>query len=272
MTKGGQRGARGQVDSQDRIMGGFATLSRWAENNRRLATMAGLAILAAGAAAFVYLDYRADLSERAAVRLDQIRLASRAAAPAELRSQLTSYVEQFGSTRHGDEGRLLLAEMELDRGDVESAVRLIDPVVDPDDEPLGYNAAWMLAVAEEQRGNHEAAAEWYAQLARSAPHEFQRRGARAARARLHVYAGEYAAAESIYTELADADVEGSDAEFYAVKLGEVRALAAAKLPPPTLPSIPEPTTAEPPPGATDGLEDAPSSPAAEDEPEAASDE
>ena len=232
MSKGGQRG---QVDTEDRIMRRIAAVTAWAENNRQLATMAVLAILAIGAGAVIYLNYRADLAERAAIRLDEIRIASQRASPEQLRSELTSYIEQFRSTPQGDEARLLLAEMELQRGDPEAAIRLIEPVVDPADDPLGYNAAWMLAVAEEQRGNLDAAAGWYERLARTAPHEFQRRRARAARARLHVYAGEYESAEAIYEELAAQDA-ASDTELYAVMLGEVRARAAADLPPPSLPS------------------------------------
>lgn len=218
-------------------MGRIASVTAWAEKNRQLATMTILAILAIGAGGVIYLNYRADLAERAAVRLDELRIVSRSASPDELRSQLATYIEQFGSAPQGDEARLLLAEMELQRGNADAAIRLIEPVVDPENEPLGYNAAWMLAVAEEQRGDLEAAAGWYERLARVAPHEFQRRRARAALGRLHLYAGEYGAAEAIYAELVaseNAAVDG-EAELYAVKLGEVRARAAADLPPPAVP-------------------------------------
>lgn len=220
-------------------MGRIAAATAWAERNRQLAILAGLAILAIGAGSVIYLNYRADLAERAAVRLDEIRIVSQRAAPDELRSELSGYIEQFGSTPQGEEARLLLAEMELQRGDADAAIRAVEPVVDPDDHPLGYNAAWIVAVAEEGRGDLAAAARWYERLAASAQHEFQRRRARAARARIHVYAGEYAEAEAIYAELAAAEDGGAgeQAELYAVKLGEVRARAAAELPPPSLPAV-----------------------------------
>lgn len=242
MAKGGDRG---RVDTEDRIMGRVAAATAWVEKNRQLAIMAGLAIFAIGAGGVIYLNYRADLAERAAVRLDEIRIVSQNAAPEELRSELSNYIEQFGATPQGAEARLLLAEMELQRGDADAAIRLVEPVVDPDDDPLGYNAAWMLAVAEEQRGDLEAAARWYERLAGAAPHEFQRRRARAARARIHTYAGEYDEAEAIYAELAANEVAGADeqTELYAVKLGEVRARAAADLPPPSLPDVDDAGTA-----------------------------
>jgi predicted negative regulator of RcsB-dependent stress response len=236
MSKGGQRG---QVDTEDRIMGRIAAATAWAERNRRLTTVAVLATLAVGAGGFIYLNYRADLNERAAVRLDDLRLASRSASPDALRSQLATYIDQFGSTPQSDEARLLLAEMELRRDSVDAAIRALEPVVDPADDPLGYNAAWMLAVAEEQRGNLGTAARWYERLAEVAPHAFQRRRARAARALLHLYAGEYGSAEAIYAELAAGEA-GSDTEVYAVKLGEVRARAAADVAPPALPTSGQP--------------------------------
>ncbi|MFW6088569.1 MAG: tetratricopeptide repeat protein, partial [Gemmatimonadota bacterium] len=226
-------------------MSRLATATAWAQRNRQLAIVAGLAILAIGAGGVIYMNYRADLAERAAVRLDELRMASQSAAPEELRSELSNYIEQFGSTPQGDEARLLLAEVELQRGDADAAIRLIEPVVDPDEDPLGYNAAWMLAVAEEQRGDLATAAEWYERLAGAAPYEFQRRRARAARARIHTYAGEYDAAEAIYADLASAEeaLAGEEVELYAVKLGEVRARAAADLPPPELPAARESGTA-----------------------------
>jgi len=229
-------------------MGRIAAATAWAENNRQLAILLALGIIALGAGGVIYLNYRADLAERAAVRLDEIRVASQSAPADELRSQLATYVEQFGSTRQGDEARLLLAEMELQRSNVDAAIRLVEPVVDPGDDPLGYNAAWMLAVAEEQRRDLATAADWYERLATAAPHEFQRRRARAARARIHLYAGEYEAAEAIYAELAAAGdaAAGEESEIYAVKLGEVRARAAADLPPPALPGAEQSgTTTEP---------------------------
>lgn len=226
-----------------------ARASAWLEEHRQASTLLLIVVLALGAAGVIYLNYRSDIREQAAVRLDELRLASRGMPPAELRAQLESYVGQFGSTPQGVEARLLLAEMELQRDSVEAAIRVLEPAVDLRDDPLGYNAAWMMAVAEEQRGNFEAAGRWYERLADAARHSYQRRNARAARAELHVYAGEYDAAEAIYAELADEPSETAD-EFYRTRLGEVRALAAAELPPPALPR--PATDAASAPGASDG--------------------
>jgi len=222
-------------------MESVARVSVWMQENRRITTLALVAVVAAVAAGFVYLNYRSDLKERAAVRLDEIRLSSRNATPGQLRAQLGTYVDQFGSTQQANEARLLLAEMELDQDSVARVVSLLQPVVDLNDHPIGYNAGWMMAVAEEQRGDREAAARWYDRLADAARHDYQRRRARAARARLYEYAGDYAAAEEIYSDLATQDDAADDADFYGVQLGEVRARAETGAPPPSVPGEVEPT-------------------------------
>lgn len=242
MTNSGRSGSGdGAVDTHDRVMERVARASVWVQENNRIATLALIALVAAIGAGFVYANYRSDLRQRAAVRLDEIRLSSRNTTPAQLRAQLGTYVEQFGSTRQADEARLLLAEMELDQDSVARAVSLLQPVVDLDHHPIGYNAGWMMAAAEEQRGDHEAAARWYDRLAEAARHDYQRRRARAARARLYEYAGDYAAAEEIYADLAAQDEAGDGAESYGIRLGEVRARAEADAPPPSVPEQLTPT-------------------------------
>lgn len=215
-------------------MESVARASHWAQANQRIATMGLLAVLALGAIGVVYLNYQADMKERAAVRLDEIRLTSRGAPPEQLRSELQAYIQQFGSAAQADEARVLLASMELDRGAPDAAIELLEGVADGDGGPLGFNAAMMMAVAEEQRGDLDEAARQYERLAGSAPHDFQRNQAQASLARLHTYAGEYAEAEAIYADLA-ADSAGVEA-FYGVRLGEVRARSDADVPAPEMPS------------------------------------
>ena len=224
----------GPVETEDRIMQKIAQATAWAQQNSRVATLSALLLVGAVGAVLVYMDYRSDLETQAAVRLDEIRMGMRGTPPAQIRAQLGSYVDQFGSTETADQARILLAEMELERDSADAAIRLLEPVIDLDGGPVGYNAGWLRAVAEEQRGDREAAAEWYERLADEAPHEYQRHRALAARARLHEYAGEYGPAEEIYAELANAE-DAAQSTFYAVKLGEVRARAATNAPPPTVP-------------------------------------
>ena len=242
MAKSDKRGRGTPVDTEDRVMASVERASSWAAENQRLVTLGLVAVLALGAIGLIYVNYQQDVRDRAAVRLDEIRMASRGAPPEQIRSELAAYVDQFGSAPQADEARVFLADIELGRGAPDAAIDLLSDVADPAGGPLQYNAAMMLAVAHEQRGDLAEAARLYEQLAREARHDYQRQRARASRARLHTYAGEYAEAEAIYAELA-ADSTGVET-FYGVRLGEVRARAEAGLPAPEVPSLSAPPTGE----------------------------
>jgi predicted negative regulator of RcsB-dependent stress response len=237
MSKSGRKHRDEQaVDGRDRVMESVASVTVWAERNRRTATFGLIALLLAVAAGLYYVRYRSQLSERAAVQLDDIRMTSRGATPEQLRQQLRLYVDQFGGARQADEARVMLAEMEMQRDSVDAALRLIAGIADPAGGPVAYHAATMIAAAEEQRGNLDAAARQYERLVTGAQKDFQKRAARANLARIEVYRGNYDAAETIYAELAE-ETEGQDeGATYAIRLGEVRARSAAQLPPPTLPA------------------------------------
>lgn len=233
---------REQVDTEDRIMETVATATMWAQRNRRMATFVTVALTAVVVAGVVYVRYKADLRERAAVRLDELRLSTQGAAPELLREELGVFITQFGGTPEAAEARVFLAELELRRDSVDAAIRTLGPVADlGSGTPLGFHAAGMAAAAQEQRGDTEAAMTAYRRLEEAALYDYQRRAARAAQARLHEFAGEYAAAERIYAELVeDANAE-TDGAFYGVRLGEVRARSRAQLAPPQVPVV-EPIT------------------------------
>jgi len=229
---------RGQVDTEDRIMETVATATHWAQKHRRAATTTLVALVAVVAAGVIYVRYKEDLQERAAVRLDQLRLSSQGVVPEQLRQELGAFIEQFGSVPEANEARLLLAESELRRDSASIAIRVLEPVASTGvGTPIGYHASTMIGAAQEQMGDMEAAMRTYRRLEANARYDYQIRGARAAQARLHEFSGEYSEAANIYEMLA-ADVDAAtDAAFYSVRLGEVRARAAAQLPALAVPVI-----------------------------------
>lgn len=229
---------RDRVDTEDRIMEFVASATMWARRHRRVATTGFIALLAVAAAGVVYVRYQADLQQRAAVRLDELRLSTRGAPPELLREELGVFIQQFEATPEADEARLHLAELEIRRDSIDAAIRSLEPVVSAGTgTPIGYHALAMLAVAQEREGDTEAAMRAYQRLKADARHDYQRRAASASQARLHEFAGDYAEAEGIYQELAADEDALADGAFYGVRLGEVRARAQSQLPPPVVPSI-----------------------------------
>ena len=235
---------REQVDTEDRIMETVAAVTLWAQRNRRAATMALVALAAMVAAGVIYVRYRADIRERAAVRLDEIRLSTQGAPPELMREELSLFITQYGGTPEASEARVYLAELELRRDSLDAAIRTLEPVADlTNPTPIGYHAAAMIAAVQEQRGDTRAAMQSYRRLEEAALYGYQRRAARAAQARVHDFAGEYAEAERIYADLAEDPDAASDGAFYGVLLGEVRARARTDAPPPQVPRIAPPAEA-----------------------------
>ena len=95
------------VNTEDRVVESVVTAADWADRNRRVVTLGTVALIALLFAGWAYLDYRSKISERAAVRLDEIRMTSASGAPPEhVRAELAEFIGVFGGTPFGNEARL----------------------------------------------------------------------------------------------------------------------------------------------------------------------
>ena len=234
------------VNTEDRVMEGVVTAADWAERNRRLVTLGTIAVIAMLFAGWAYLDYRSKIAERAAVRLDEIRMTSQAGAPIEqVRGELTEYVSQFGGTPFADEARLLLAQLDLRANDFDAAIARLEPAADLSSRtPVAFRAAEAIAAAEEMAGRPEQAIQWHERVARQAVFDFQREDALGEKARILARTGDLAGAEALYRQLLDEEAPQTEdnASIWAVRLGEVEALRATGG---SVPSVPELRIMEP---------------------------
>ena len=159
------------VDTEDQIMESVASLTIWAQRNRRMATLVALGLTAAIAAGVIYVRYRADLSERAAVRLDALKLSAQGSPPEVLRADLGVFIAQFEGTAQAAEARVFLAEMELRRDSLGAAIATLEPIADPGaGTPIAYHATTMLAAAQERLGDSDGAMRTYRRLEANAAH------------------------------------------------------------------------------------------------------
>lgn len=240
-------------NTEDRVMEGVVTAASWADRNRRLVAIGAVAVVALGLAGWAWLDYRSKVTERAAVRLEEIRMASATGAPAEaIRADLTEFVSQFGGTPFGDEARLYLAQAALQEGDYDAAIRTLEPAARLSaGTPVAFRAARSIAAAEEMRGAPDEAIDWYDRIASAARFDFQAREARGEKARILAAQGDLAAAIGIYGDLRSAAEETGqpdEAALWSLRLGELEARQATGSPPPPVPETPEvePGSAAPP--------------------------
>ncbi|MCL7961735.1 MAG: tetratricopeptide repeat protein [marine benthic group bacterium] len=234
------------VNTEDRVVESVVTAADWADRNRRVVTLGTVALIALLFAGWAYLDYRSKISERAAVRLDEIRMTSASGAPPEqVRAELAEYIGQFGGTPFGNEARLYMAQMDLRANDFDSAIRNLEPAADlAMGTPVAFRAAEAIAAAHEMAGRPEEAIRWHERIAREAVFGFQREDAIGEQARIHARIGDLQRAESLYRQLlADEEPQAEDqASIWAVRVGEVEALQAAGG---SVPPVPEMRTFDP---------------------------
>lgn len=210
---------------------------QWAQENSRTVTIGAVVAVLVFAAGLYYQNYRQDVRQQAAGQLQtlQAQLQQGQAPPDTLARSLRDFVSQYGDTRYGDEGRLLLGRLQLNQNRWEAGISSLQPVRGeyPPDSPTGYAARKLLAAAHEGAGNTERALSLYAELADGAQFPFQRNEAAADRARLLAGEGRLQEAEDIYSRLVQqadttaAGVAGADLQRYRVRLGEVRGRLAA---------------------------------------------
>jgi predicted negative regulator of RcsB-dependent stress response len=237
-----------QLDTEDHVTERVLEAAAWAENHRRAVIAGGIALVLVVAAAFYYQDYRNKLSERASVRLQEIQITAQAADVGTVRSELRVFIDQYSSTPYADQARIALGDLELRRDSLGLAIHALEPVADRGTSgPLSFTAMKMIAAAYEQGGDTDRAIEWYERLSSDALFDYQRHFAMTEQARIHTVAGRYSDAEALYEHLvAEVEDDPASQEVYAVRLGEVRALAQFGSAPATaLPTVQSPESEAP---------------------------
>ncbi|MFQ5689553.1 MAG: tetratricopeptide repeat protein [Gemmatimonadota bacterium] len=205
----------------------------WARHNARgvLLGLVGLAALLG--ATLYYFSYRATVRDQAAAELAALR-ARVNADPTQLLPDLQSYIQRYSGTQSAAEARLVLASVQLDLGHPDAAVSTLEELTKlPPDTPMGFGARSLLAAAHEAQADIPGALQDLQPLAERSRFPFQRRWARAERARLLGESGHWQEAETILKTLVDETTDPNERSRYLVRLGEARAhLAAAAASPP----------------------------------------
>lgn len=213
------------LDKEDAFVATTLEVSQWAQRNRPVVTL-GVVVLVLGIAAFVYYGrYRDTLHSNAANQLEQLQMRMAAGDPAELQADLGLYLERFSGTPFADEARLALAHVNAGLGEFEAAAEVLRPLAGDVEEPLGAQAAAMLAAISEDIGDLQVAEELYERLAGRARLGFQVREALSNAARLRREQGDAAGALALYDRLlGEMDEEDPDRGVVEMRRGEVAAI------------------------------------------------
>ena len=129
------------------------------------ATTAGFVLLVVAVVAIIYYGrYSEALNERAATQLEEIQQRLDFGDQAGAEADLELYLERFGGTRSASEARVALAQVTADLGNAEAAAEILEPVARDINDPLGAQAAVLLAAIFEDAGNLEGS-DWSAPAA-----------------------------------------------------------------------------------------------------------
>jgi predicted negative regulator of RcsB-dependent stress response len=202
-------------------------VSGWARQNRQALTLGAIGLVALLGGALYYASYRSGHLDQAAIELERVRQNAMFGDSAAATVELTQYIESFGNTPYAAEASLLLGELYLNTGQPAEAVEALAATADPRD-PVGVQAAVLLARAHEQEGQLEEAEQVYLRIADGADLDFQVFEALADAARIRQSRGDAAGAAELYQRiLDDIDETAPLRDVFRMRLEEARARAAS---------------------------------------------
>ncbi len=195
------RRARHEVshDPDDVFLARILQISEWAKRNQQLVVI-GLVLVGILAAGIVYYrNFQAQRTQQAAQQLEAIHQSLAMQDVEGAKSELATFLEQYGGTPYEPEARLLLGELYLRTDDDQQARVVLEPIGASPREPIEFQAAMLLAAAYEQEGRWEDAVEVYLRVADRSELNFQVRDALAAAARIRAdQLGDAAGAIELY--------------------------------------------------------------------------
>jgi predicted negative regulator of RcsB-dependent stress response len=215
--------ARGTASSDDVLLDTTLAVSTWAQRNRQLLTFGLIALGIAALGGIYYWNYRKGHFERAAVELERVETAVAFGDTATAKVELGRYIESFGNTPYADEARVLLGQIYLQSSQPDQAAQVLQEASDVS-EPLGRQAALLLAKTHEQQGQLEEAEALLLRIADRSDLAFQEREALEEAARIRARRGNVAGAVELYERILE-DMEETEPSrgVYEMRLEELRA-------------------------------------------------
>ncbi len=214
---------------EDTFVSGVLEATDWTRRHGRTIVIAVVTLVVAIALVLYYRNYRAGLEDRAANELMNARQTAASGNIPLATRQLQQFVQTFGGTHAGAEGRLLLGQMLLEAGKPKDAITAVQPLASDLNDPLGPSAALLLGAAYEANNQIPQAEATYQSVGDKAPFEFQRRDALEDAARLKLQHNDAAGAAALYQKiLAQVPDTATGRSVYQMRLAEAQARAEAQ--------------------------------------------
>lgn len=217
-----RRKQRDHDETDDLFVAKVLEISQWSSRHRQVLTGLGIVLVVLIGGGIYWRSYKASLAEQATQELVTIQQTRALGDPQQAEADLQVYLQRFGGTPMADEARLLLGQLELETGNPQGAITALEPL-SGSRSPLGIQATYLLASAQEEAGNPEQAERLYLTVANRASLDFYVRDALAQAARIREDRGDYAGAAQLYEEvLTYIDENDPQRGVYELRLAEAR--------------------------------------------------
>jgi len=221
--------ARRPADPEDVFIEKTLAFSGWARHNRQALIGSGIVVVAIVLASTYYVNYRRSHLESAVLELERVQQVAAFGDTVTAKVDLAQYIESFGNTHSAREARLLLGQLYMETGQPEEAVAALEDAADLSD-PLGLQAAVLLAKAREQRGELQEAEALFLRIADRAQLDLQAHEALAHVARFRERRDDPSGAADLYRRILD-DLDENDPSrpLYEMRLQEMLTRANAEV-------------------------------------------
>jgi predicted negative regulator of RcsB-dependent stress response len=218
-----RRQPEAKKEAEDVFVEKTLKLIQWAKNNTQTLILVGIVLVVLVAGGVYYRNYRSDWEEQAVAQLVQVQAAFSYGEREAAKAQLNQYLSQFEGTVYALEARLVLGQVLLEEGTPQEAIEVLSPAVrEMDSEPLGVQAAFLLAAAYEETGRPEDAERQFLRISNTSDLPFQVHEALAGAARIRTAAGDLAGAAELYEEVLSSLEEGDPQRgFWEMRHAEV---------------------------------------------------
>jgi predicted negative regulator of RcsB-dependent stress response len=172
-----------------------------------------------------YQNWKAAQTQRAVSQLEQVQQAVAFGEREEAKASLNQYLASFEGTPYAMEARLLLGQVLLEEEDPEGAMEALSPAVrEMAAEPIGLQAAFLMAAAYEEADRLDEAERLFLRIANTAEMNFQIREALAGAARIRTRLENFSGAIELYEEVLGG-MEENDPErsYWELRLQEASA-------------------------------------------------
>lgn len=208
-------------DEEDAFVAKILEITAWSREHRQLLIFSAVVLFLAIASVMYYRNYRIAVRTQAINELEEIQQTMGLGDVESSVGRLDSYIARFGDSRYVLEARLVLGQVHLQAERPDEAIGALAPAARNLDEPVGLQAAFLLAAAYEQAGRSEDAEDLFLRIGGATSLDFQFENALGGAARIREARGDYAGAAQLYRRIL-ATLEENDPVYglYQMRLAE----------------------------------------------------